>query len=117
LIAVTIAGCSTSVDVPMDRIDEPAWREPGKYRLRLTDGGEYYVRRFSVVDSSVVVDERVELDRALLGDTGPPSNSIPIDQLRSVEKIESRKKPLLLVAGLVGATMALFIMAGTKTDE
>ncbi len=94
----------------MDRIDEPAWREPGKYRLRLTDGGEYYVRRFSVADSNIVVDERLQMDDALYGDTNPPSSSIPVDQVRSVEKIESNKKSLLIFGGVVAVMATFFVI-------
>ena len=116
-IVLVTTSCSSSVKIPLDQIDEATWRKPGKYRLRLTDGGEYYVRRFSVVDSSVVVDERIELDEALYSDTNPPSNSIPVDQLRSVEKVESRTKTILLLTAIVGGMVTFFALMGGQEDQ
>ena len=117
VIAAIATGCTNSVKIPMDQIDDPAWRAPGKYRLRLTDGGEYYVRRFSVADSNIVVDERLKVDSGLYGDTNPPSSSIPIDQIRSVEMVKSNKKSLLLFAGAVGAMATFFVIKMLDDNE
>ncbi len=118
VIALTATGCSKAVEIPLDRIGEPEWRKTADYRFRLVDGDEYFIRRFSVVDSTVVVEEAKDVDTELMGNPNLAPRSIPIDELRSVEKIESRKKVLALYFGIIGAMFgALALVSPEETVD
>ncbi len=104
------------MEIPLDRIGEPEWRKPANYRFRVVDGSEYFVRRFSVVGSSVVVEETTDIDEALVGNPNLPPISIPIDELGSVQKIESRKKVLALYGGILGALFGILLLVSQSED-
>ncbi|HEU4928701.1 MAG TPA: hypothetical protein VFU38_02640, partial [Candidatus Krumholzibacteria bacterium] len=70
MIILTATGCSKAVEIPRTDIDDVKYREPGSYRIRLRGREEYLAKRFSVTDSTIVIeelmtsDERYRLERA-----------------------------------------------------
>jgi len=61
-VVLLLAGCSRAVVIPRELAAEPRYREPGSYRIRLQGWNEYYARRFSVTDSTVVIEELLKSD-------------------------------------------------------
>ncbi len=116
LVVLNVAGCSKSVEIPLDKIGEPEWRERATYRIRV-DEGESYVKRFSVVDSLLIIDERQERDEALFGAGLVPADSIPLAELLGVEKIESRTKVLGLYVAVIGMFAGLLLWLAPSADS
>jgi hypothetical protein len=57
-----LAGCSRAVEIPRQQVGAEEYRKPGDYRIRLKGWNEYYARRFSVTDSTIVIEELVKSD-------------------------------------------------------
>ncbi|HEX6941529.1 MAG TPA: hypothetical protein VF128_01310 [Gemmatimonadaceae bacterium] len=57
-----MSGCSKAVLIPRENIQREEYREPGSYRIRLKGWNEYYARRFSVTDSTIVIEELLKSD-------------------------------------------------------
>lgn len=115
LIAFMAAGCSQAIDIPRSQIGDPAYREPGSYRIRVKGREEYLVRRFSVTDSTVVIeelmpaDERYRFERAALPMTVPRSN------VSSIVIIEAQKKTTFAV--LVYSALAIGAFVSLVTSD
>jgi hypothetical protein len=62
LVTLEICGCSKAVVVPREELDSAEYRKPGNYRNRLHGWNEYHARRFSMTDSTVVIDELLQSD-------------------------------------------------------
>jgi len=63
LIAFTAAGCSKAVEIPREEIQKPEYRKSGSYVIRLKSDQEYHARRFSVTDSTIVIEEVTSADK------------------------------------------------------
>ncbi len=57
LIAGMTTGCSKAVEIPRDQFEAAAGEESARYRVEMTDGSQYTVERFSLTDSTVVIEE------------------------------------------------------------
>lgn len=55
--AFMATGCSKTVEIPRSEIDEPQHREAGSYRIRVKTGEEFWAKRYSTTDSTIVVEE------------------------------------------------------------
>ena len=115
MITAMVAGCSKAVDIPREDIDDVKYREPGSYRVRLEGRHEYLVKRFTVTDSTVVIeellpaDERFRLERASLPIT------LSSDEVQSVSTMRLNvwtTSAFFLGAGLVVA----FFVALDQTE-
>ena len=60
--ALLFSSCSKAVKIPHDQLGAEEYRKPGSYRVKLHGWNEYNVRRFSMTDSTVVIEELLESD-------------------------------------------------------
>lgn len=104
LIALLMTGCSKAVEIPREDITKPEYREPGVYRIRLHGIDEYIAERFSVTDSTIVIeqlsksDERYRVERETLPVT------VPIENVESVSRLEVNEG---LTYGFIFGTCAI----------
>ena len=57
LVALLFVGCSKAVVIPREELSREEYRRVGSYRVKLHGWNEYETRRFSVTDSTVVIEE------------------------------------------------------------
>lgn len=115
LIALTASGCTTAAEIPRSDVDNPAYREVGSYRIRQKGRKEYLVSRFSVTDSTVVVEALLPVDeRYRMGRADLPI-VIPLDE---VTQIARTKTSVLGTMGIVAfvSSMGLFLYWLTTWD-
>lgn len=62
LVASLLTGCSKSVVVPREDLTKDEYRKDGDYRIKLHGWNEYHARRFSITDSTVVIEELKQSD-------------------------------------------------------
>ena len=91
MIALTVFGCSKAVDIPRDNIDEAMYREPGSYRIRLKGREEYLAKRFSVTDSTIVIEELMTSDERYRLERASMPREIPIVEVESVAEMRLNK--------------------------
>lgn len=92
--------------MPRDEIDKTAYHGPGKYRIRLKNENEYVARRFSVSDSTLVIEE-MSGDGELYGH-GQLVLPMKI-ALSDVESIAELKTDKGLI---IGAVVSVCLLAG-----
>src|SRR5262245_4437731 len=115
LIACMMTGCSGAVEIPRNEIDDPKYREPGNYRIRVKGWEEYLVKRFSVTDSTVVIEELSPGDeRFRMGREKLPF-VIASDQVVSISKVKINTMGTAMIVLAVGL-FAGFIVWLTTTD-
>jgi hypothetical protein len=108
-VALAAAGCSKAVEIPRADIDDPQYREPASYRIRLKGWEEYMVQRFSVTDSTIVIEELMPSDeRYRYGRSSLPIN-VQKDQVTSVVKIQANEKTTFAVVAASAIAVAVFI--------
>jgi hypothetical protein len=113
LIALLATGCSKAVEIPRTEIDDPAYREPGSYRIRVQGREEYLVRRFSISDSTIVVEELLPSDERFRTEREDLPTSIPLVQVESISRMETNgllTAVVLTPIVIVGALMVWFIL-------
>ena len=60
--ALLFTGCSNAQEISRDQLGAEEYRKPGSYRVKLHGWNEYSVRRFSMTDSTVVIEELLVTD-------------------------------------------------------
>jgi hypothetical protein len=103
-----LGGCSRAVEIPPGQVDDPQYQAVGSYRIRLQGREEYLVRRFSVTDSTVAIEELHPSDqRFRFG-----REKLPITVARERVLSVSIMKPDILMTTLAGvgvAALAYFV--------
>ena len=109
LIAVVVTGCSKAVEIPRADIDDPKYREPGSYRIRTEGWNEYLVSRFSVTDSTIVIEGLLPSDERFRTGRNELPISVPRGEIASISQLETDRLmttailiPITLVAVIVG---------------
>jgi len=109
LIALMATGCTKAVEIPRADIDDAKYREPGSYRIRLHGRQEYLVRRFSVTDSTVVVEELMPGDERFRTGREWLPTSILWGEVESISRTETNwlltvvaLTPIVFVAVVIG---------------
>lgn len=114
LIALMATSCSRAVEIPSEQIDDPVYQQPGSYRIRLDGREEYLVRRFTVTDSTVVIQELLPSDqRYRFGRQNIPV-TVPRAAVKSISRMETNHG---LTFGLLTASallIALFVYLATS---
>ena len=108
LLALLLTGCSNAKEIPRDQLGAEEYRKPGSYRVKLHGWNEYNVRRFSMTDSTVVIEELLSTDDHYK----LKRHDMPIVvSLKDVEYIGEMKanKPLTAVV-LIGIGAAAFYL-------
>jgi hypothetical protein len=100
LAAVTLAGCTKTVEVPRDQFQAAAATDVN-HRIDLTDGTYYIVGQFSVTDSALVI-EKLNGGDLRYGETKLPI-TLSFGEIESISRLEAKKGPLIaiLVTGAV----------------
>jgi hypothetical protein len=62
LVALATMSCSRAVMIPQWQVTSEEYRKPGDYRIRLHGWNEYHARRFSMTDSTIVIEELLQSD-------------------------------------------------------
>ena len=113
LIALLVTGCSRAVEIPREQIDDPVYQHPGSYRIRLDGQEEYLVRRFSVTDSTVVIQELHPSDeRYRFGRKDLPV-TVPRAAVSSISRMETKHGLTFAVITLSVLAIALFLFIVT----
>jgi hypothetical protein len=94
LLLAAMASCTGYVDVPPGEYDDIAPAHAKAYRVRTTDGATYAIVDFTVVDSTIVVEQIVADGRRV---PPPQPLSIPLSQVTSIERAELRRGPAFFV--------------------
>ena len=101
LCVLTVSGCSRAVSIPREEFAAPASAGPGEYRVRTVRGDEYIAERFSVTDSTLVIEK---------GDAAPIT--IPIDEVASVHRIEHHVPLYVAIGGVILFIGAVALVTG-----
>ncbi len=108
LIALLCVGCSRAVEIPRQQLEAQEYRKVGSYKVRLHGWNEYNVRRFSMTDSTVVIEELlVTDDRYKLKKHDMPI-VVPREDVEYIAAMETNKP--LTTAVLVGAAAGIVYM-------
>lgn len=115
LLVVTLlaSNCSKAVYIPKSEARAQEYREPGAYRIKLEGWNEYYARRFSVTDSTVVIEELLETDDRYKRMRHDMPIVIPIGEVESISRMETNVPvtAVMLVAGAVVIGGLLWLIA------
>jgi hypothetical protein len=108
LIVFMAAGCSKPVEIPHDQFESAAREEHARHRIQKIDGSHYTVERFSLTDSTVVIEKLNRTD-ARYKRTALPI-VVPLSDVESISKYELDKDRSFFA--LVGAgAVALLVIA------
>src|SRR5262249_11394595 len=98
--ALTFAGCSKAVVIPREDLGNEKYRNIGSYRIKLHGWNEYHARRFSMTDSTVVIEELlVSDDRYKLKRHDMPI-VLPVKDIESIA--EMKNDPVVTTSVLLG---------------
>jgi hypothetical protein len=106
LVVVTATGCTKSVEIPRDQIGDAPEANPG-YRIDMVDGSHYTVKRFSIVDSTIVI-EKLNPSDSRHKDAKLPI-VLSISDVQSISKLETRSGLSFAVTAVVGVLAILFV--------
>jgi len=110
LLVPIFVACTKGVEIPRADIDDPKYREEGSYRIRMKGWEEYLVKRFSVTDSTLVIEELSSGDeRFRMGRENLPY-VLPLSQVVSVGRVKTNVPGTLAIVLVVGA-LAAFLVA------
>lgn len=107
LIVLMLTGCSKAVELRRADMDDAKYREPGSYRIRLKGREEYLVRRFSVTDSTMVIEELMPADERYRPWRANLPVTVPLTDITSFAQLETD----YVVSAGVGILMASVILA------
>ncbi len=113
LIAILATSCSRTVHIPLEDLESPDWPQPASYRIRVAGGDKHFARRFSLTDSTLVIDETLATPEIRQSNPDQAPTSIPLDRVEAVDRIDTRKKVLLpaIVLGTAGLLVAIFALS------
>lgn len=107
VVTLIVAGCTKAVDVPREQFEATSHAPTGLHTIRTTDGSVYTVLRFSVTDSTLVIQS---LDQS---DGRYKKVALPIVLLLGdVESMETRDWRDRMFFVLVGLGVVVFIVVG-----
>jgi hypothetical protein len=86
LIALTLTGCSRTIDVPREQFEATSRRPDTTHRISMTDGETYIATEFSLNDSTLVI-EKLHPQDTRYGTTAPPI-SLPLATVQSIKRID-----------------------------
>lgn len=101
LCVLTVSGCSRAVNIPREEFAASAPNGPGEYRVRTVRGDEYIAERFSVTDSTLVIEKGVAAPMA-----------IPREDVASVHRIERHVPLYVAIGGVILFIGAVALVTG-----
>ena len=111
LLVFMAAGCSKPVEIPRDQFEAATREEHARYRIQMVDGSYYTVERFSLTDSTVVVEKLNPTD-ARYKRTALPI-VVPLGAVESISRYELDKDKSFFA--LVGAGVVALIVVFIAT--
>jgi hypothetical protein len=111
LAALLVVSCSRAVEIPRADIDDPQYREPGSYRIRLKGREEYIAKRFSVTDSTVVIEQLHPADERYRQWEDARPITIPIADVSSFARYKTHALGTTAWVVLVGGFILLVVAA------
>lgn len=111
LVALLLVACSRAAEIPRDQVGAEEYRKPGSYRIRLHGWNEYYARRFSMTDSTVVIEELTQSDDRYKLMRHDMPIVIPLADVVSISEMQSTwvTKPLLITSAVLVVATILII--------
>ena len=106
-----LVACARAVEIPRDQVGAEEYRKPGSYRIRLHGWNEYNVRRFSMTDSTVVIEELLTTDDHYKLKRHEMPIVIPLAEVMSISEMKSTwvTKPLLITSAVLVVATILII--------
>ena len=115
-IVALLGGCSQASMIPMHQLDRDVYRKPGSYRIKLHGWNEYNARRFSVTDSTVVIEELHVTDDHYKRTKHDMPIVIPLEDVEYVGQMETNwLGTSFAVVGI--AAIVVFFYALSHSDE
>lgn len=113
IVVMVTAGCSKAVYIPPKEVGDAEYRKTGTYRIKLEGWNEYYARRFSVTDSTVVIEELLKTDDRYKRMRHDMPIIIPLAEVESISMMETNwwVTGPILVAGGAFLGYFLFLLA------
>ena len=112
---VYLTGCSRAVEIPREQVGAEEYRKVGSYKVRLHGWNEYNVRRFSMTDSTVVIEELlVHDDHYKLRQHDMPI-VVPLSEVEYIGVIKTNWLMTTVALLAIGA-VAGFIVALSNVD-
>ena len=111
LIVFMAAGCSKPVEIPRDQFEAATREEHARHRIQMVDGSYYTVQRFSLTDSTVVVEKLNPTD-PMYKRTALPI-VVPLGDVESISKYELDKDKSFFALVGAGAVALVFIFIAT----
>jgi hypothetical protein len=109
MIGLVLSGCSKAVVIPREDLAKDKYRQVGDYRVKLHGWNEYHARRFSMTDSTLVIEKlKASDDQYQLKKHDMPI-VIPRPQVESVGVMKTDWLPTTLILVGMGAVMGFFI--------
>jgi hypothetical protein len=116
LAGLMALGCSRAVNIPSDQVDDLRWHQPGTYRIRLHGREEYLVRRYTVTDSTVVVEELHPSDERYRFHRTEVPITIPLSRVESIARLETNRPVTALLLVTAGAAAAFVVWLANVLD-
>lgn len=112
LVALLLVGCSRAVEIPRDQLEAQESSKVGSYKVRLHGWNEYNVRRFSMTDSTVVIEELLVHDDhyRLMKDRMPII--VPLNEVEYIGVIRTNWWATAGFAAFVGAVAGFIVWLG-----
>lgn len=109
MAALLITGCSRAVEIPRQQVGAEEYRRVGSYKVRLHGWNEYNVRRFSMTDSTVVIEELLATDDHYKLKKHDMPIVVPLEDVEYIGVMKTNW--ILTTAALVGigAVVAFFV--------
>jgi hypothetical protein len=112
-IVVLLSGCSKAVIIPQEDIAKEQYRARGDYRIRLQHWNEYHAHKFSVTDSTLVIEELDKGDDRYKVMKHDMPITVPLEDVASVAIYEGTNWWVTGAAiGIVAAGIGFFVWLG-----
>ena len=108
VVALATSGCSRAVVIPREQVAAEEYRKPGSYRIRLHGWNEYYAKRFSMTDSTVVIQELLHTDDHFKLTRHEMPIVIPLKDVQNISVMETNWPATTVVLVGMGVGLAYF---------
>ena len=106
LSVLVLIGCSKAVELPRDQIANQPESHIG-YRIQMVDGSRYSAKRYSVTDSTLVIEKLNPSDSRYKKVSVPIA--LPITSVQSVSKLELKEGASFAVVATFGVIMIMLL--------
>lgn len=111
MVASLLLACSRAAEIPREQLKAQEYRKVGSYKVRLHGWNEYNVRRFSMTDSTVVIEELQDFDDHYKLKKHDMPIVVPLEEVEYIAVMETNK-PLttgVVVIAVAGAVYMTYV--------